>query len=242
MRRVALIAALVVGATAAPAAEAAKSYRFKADITVRQLVGWNQHFRENAWCGDDYHREYQGIGSGELKARMRGGRVTFRERGRYLMSNELRVPATRGALNQWTVQWVGNPENCPPNLPAAQEPDDGADCGPTRKGRLDAGLFVLRGRLSLLGSFDPAGANDPIPCPDPTAISGVAGRAGAAARRGVDDLIRNKRVRSIELGASVRNRKLKPKEVLVPGEGTDLISAGGDYDAMWKVKLTRIYP
>jgi hypothetical protein len=71
-------------------------------------------------------------------------------------------------------------------------------------------------------------------------VSVAASAAGPAKRRDVLDLIRSKRVRSIEPGASVTNKKLTSKELGAPGEGTDLRSAGGDYDALWKVKLMRI--
>jgi hypothetical protein len=235
------VAALVLLGTIAPGAEAAKSYRFKMSLTVRQLVGWNQHYRENEWCGQDYHREFEGLGSGDLRAKQTGGRITFKVKGGSLVSTEFRLPATRSALSDWNVYWAGVPENCPPGLPAAG-PDaiDTSDCGPTEKGKLRGQMFVQRGRLSLLGGFDPAGEPDPIGCPDPSGVSVAATVAGPAARRDVDDLIRSKRVRSIELGASVKNKKLTAKELGAPGAGTDLRSAGGDYDAMWKVKLTRI--
>jgi hypothetical protein len=240
-RAYAVLAVLIAAAIVVPAAQAAKTYRFKADVTVRQLVGWNQHFRDQAWCGDDYHRDFQGRGSGEIKARVRGARITFRPRRGYLESTEVRVPATAGALSDWAVSWVGTPEDCPPDLPAA-EPPDTSGCGPNKRGRLDASLIVIGGRLGLLGAFDPAGADDPVPCPDPTALSGVVSPAGAARRRNVDDLIRNRRVRSIELGASVKNKALGPEDMSLAGGGLSMLSAGGDYDAMWSVKLTRVYP
>ena len=242
MRRLlAGLGALVALGGVAPAAEAAKSYRFKVNLNVRQIVGWNQHYRENEWCGQDYHREFEGKGAGDLRARLTGGRVTFRVRNGGAVSTELKAPATRGALSDWNVYWAGIPENCPPGLPESG-PDaiDTSDCGPTVKGKLVSHLIVDRGRLALLAYFDPAGSPDPIGCPDPSGVSVAASAAGPAKRRDVLDLIRSKRVRSIELGASVKNKKLTPKELGAPGEGTDLRSAGGDYDALWKVKLTRI--
>jgi hypothetical protein len=243
MRRLLVaVAALAVLGAVAPSAEAAKTYRFKVSMTVHQVVGWNQHYRENEWCGQDYHREFKGLGSGDLSARLTGGRISFKAQGGRLVSTEFRVPATRGALSDWEVYWAGVPENCPPGLPpAGDQAIDTSDCGIPVKGRLRGQLFVQRGRLALFGAFDPAGEPDPIGCPDPSGISVAASAAGPATRRDVDDLIRSKRVRSIELGASVKNKKLTVKELGAPAEGTDLISAGGDYDARWKIKLTRIY-
>jgi hypothetical protein len=59
------------------------SYRFKVDLSVVQTTDWEQTVRHPApgdgYCGDrDVHYVYTGEGDGELKARIRGGRVTFR--------------------------------------------------------------------------------------------------------------------------------------------------------------------
>jgi len=103
-------------------------------------------------------------------------------------------------------------------------------------------LPIVGGRLALLGAFDPAAPDSEVLCPDPTAVSVAGAKAGAAKRRGVGDLITNRRVRSIELGSEVAAEDLKPSELSLPGSGTDLLSGSGIYDAMWKVRLTRIYP
>ena len=58
---------------------------------------------------------------------------------------------------------------CNPDLPAAVGPDL-SDCG-TRRGKLPSQLFVLRGRLVLLTSFQRAGNPSTPLCPDPTAVS-----------------------------------------------------------------------
>ena len=239
-RALAGVAALaVLGAVVPSSAGAAKAYRCKINISVLQTTGWNAHFREDAQCGEDYHRDYMGGGAGTLQGRLSGGRVTFRMRGGVLQSTSFNIPGSRRASNDWTVQWVGTPdESCPPNLPAAEEPDQ-RDCV-TRKGKLASELFVVGGRLALLTAFERAGSPDVPLCPDPTAVS-VTGAKPTPRRRDVDDLIRNKRVRSIELTASIVDKNISGKNLNLPTGGTTLLSGGGNYDAKWKVKLTRIY-
>jgi hypothetical protein len=238
-RALAVVAALVAVGAVVPSAGAA-TYRFKLDITVHQVTGWNAHFREDASCGEDYHREWMGGGSGLLKGTLKGARITFRSRGGSLSSSPFKIPGSRTARNDWTVQWVGTPdETCRPDLPAP-EPPDTRDCG-TRKGKLESQLFVFGGRLALLTAFERAGNPSTPLCSDPTAVS-VTGSKPTPRRRDVDDLIRNKRVRSIELAASVADVKIPGNKLNLPTGGTDLLSGGGNFDARWKVKLTRIYP
>jgi hypothetical protein len=239
MRQMLVGAAVMVALAAlAPSAGAAKAYRFKVDISVNQATGWSAHFREDAWCGADYHREWTGGGSGLLKGALRGGRITFRSRGGLLSSSSFNIPGSRSAHNDWTVQWVGTPDGtCRPDLPAPEKPDT-SDCG-KRKGKLASQLFVQRERLALLTAFERAGNPSTPLCPDPTAVS-VSGSKPTPARRHVDDLIRNKRVRSIELSASVADVAIPGKKLNLPTGGTDLLSGSGNYDARWKVKLTRI--
>ena len=237
-RTLAALAALLAVSVFAPGADAAKSYRFKMDISVYQVTGWSAHFREDAWCGQDYHREWTGTGSGLLKGSLRGGRITFRSRGRALSSSPFKVSGSRSAHNDWTVQWVGAPDGtCRPDLPAA-EPPDTSDCG-LRKGTLASQLVVFGGRLGLITAFERAGDPRTPLCSDPTAVS-VTGSKASPARRDVDDLIRNKRVRSIELSASVKDKNIPGRSLNLPTGGTDLLSGNGNYDARWKVKLTRI--
>lgn len=237
-RALACGAALIALGALAPAADAAKTYRFKLDITVYQATGWNAHFREDAVCGEDYHREWQGGGGGILKGSLRGARVTFRSRDGLLSSNDFNIPGSRTASNEWTVRYVGAPdESCPQGLPAPVAPDT-SDCG-TRKGRLASQLLVAGGRLGLLTAFERAGNPSTPLCPDPTAVS-VTGSKPTPPRRGVGDLIRDRRVRSIDLTASVKDRAIRGSALNLPTGGTDLISGGGNYDARWRVKLTRI--
>jgi hypothetical protein len=237
-RVIAGAAALVAMAAVAPGAEAAKTYRFKLDVSVLQTTGWTAHFREQSQCGEDYHRDYDGAGAGTLKGRLRGGRIAFRERGGLLQSTPFKIRGSRHATNEWTVQWVGAPDGtCPPNLPAAEAPDT-SDCG-TRAGVLDSQLFVQGGRLALLTAFERAGNPSTPLCSDPTAVS-VTGSKPRPKRRGVDDLIRNRRVRSIELTASLTDESIAGKNLNLPTGGTTLLSGGGNYDARWTVKLTRI--
>jgi hypothetical protein len=237
-RLLAGVAGVVTVAAFAPAAGAATTHRFKLDVSVYQATGWTAHFREDAVCGEDYHRDWQGGGSGTLRGSLKGARITFRSSGGFLSSSDFNIPGTRTAKNDWTVQYLGSPdESCPPNLPAAVPPDT-QDCG-TRKGRLASQLFVAGGRLALLTAFERSGNPTTPLCSDPTAVS-VTGSKPRPARRDVGDLIRNKRVRSIELTASIVDKKIPGSALNLPTGGTDLLSGGGNFDARWKVKLTRI--
>jgi hypothetical protein len=237
-RLLAVLAVLVAAAAVVPSAEAAR-YRFKMNISVLQSTGWSAHFREEARCGEDYHRDYVGGGAGTLRGSLKGGRVTFRSMRGGLQSSAFKIPGSRRASNEWTVQWMGAPdESCPPDLPAAEAPDT-SDCV-TRKGTLQSQLFVLGGRLGLVTAFERAGNPAAPLCPDPTAVS-VTGSKPTPKRRDVDDLIRNKRVRSIELTASLVDKNIAGKDLNLPLGSSTLLSGNGNYDAKWSVKLTRIY-
>ena len=49
----------------------------------------------DAYCGDrDVHYVYKGEGGGQLKAKIRGGRVTFSGTKRFLQSSEIKVPGS----------------------------------------------------------------------------------------------------------------------------------------------------
>jgi hypothetical protein len=100
---------------------------------------------------------------------------------------------------------------------------------------------VLGGRLGLLTAFERAGIPAAPLCPDPTAVS-VTGSKPTPKRRDVDDLIRNKRVHTIELTASLVDKNIAGKDLNLPLGSSTLLSGGGNYDAKWSVKLTRIYP
>jgi hypothetical protein len=97
--------------------------------------------------------------------------------------------------------------------------------------------MLQRGRLWPVGAFQDPGLPK---CPDSSVKTAALGAAGPAARGDVDDLIRNKRVRSIELRASKQRRKLGPLDIATPGAVFENIAASGTYSASWKVKLTRI--
>jgi hypothetical protein len=239
MRRLlAGLAALAALAAVVPSAQAARSYRFNLNISVLQSTGWTAHFREDAQCGEDYHRDYQGGGAGTLRGSLKGARVTFRMSDGLLQSTDFNIPGSRRASNDWTVQWLGAPdESCPPGLPAAEAPDT-SDCG-LRKGKLASQLFVAGGRLTLLTAFERAGNPSTPLCPDPTAVS-VTGSKPRPRRRDVGDLITNRRVRSIELTASLKDKAIPGKSLNLPTGSTTLLSGGGNFDARWKVKLTRI--
>jgi hypothetical protein len=244
---VTLLSVLVAMLASAASAPAAEVHRFKMDLTVRNSVDWHQSYRESAWCGQDYRRQYEGTGHAGLSVRVTGRRIAFTVRrspviGPYLVSSEFRVPAIRTAPAPWTAFWAGTPgEDCPTDLPAADaDAHDTSGCGPARKGRLLAQLNFVRGRMWLSGAFGPPGGGA-IVCADPSDISVRAGTAGPSARRRLLRLIRAESVPTIRSGARVRDRALAAKDLafLPSGAEPELRSPGGRYSAVWKLTLTR---
>lgn len=246
LRRIAVLAGAFVGLSAAASgAQAAEVHRFKLDLTMEQSAEWHQSYRDREWCGQDYHRELTGTGSGVLSGTLSGGRVKFTVRrspviGTHAVSSVIRFPATRTALATWSGYWAGTPEGCPADLPSTSEGwFDTSDCGPTRGGRIFGQLNVVRGRMWLSGTYDPPGAD--ILCADPTDVSAEPGIAGPSASRKVIGLLRSKR-RTIRVGAAFAGKRLAAKDMafLPEGSGNELRDAGGEADARWKVTLTRI--
>jgi hypothetical protein len=244
----ALLSVLVAMLASAASAPAAEVHRFKMDLTVRNSVDWHQSYRERAWCGQDYHREYEGTGHAGLSVRVTGKRIGFTVRrspviGTYLVSTAFRVPAIRTAQAQWAAFWAGTPgDDCPAGLPAADaDAPDTSACGPARNGRLWAQLNVVRGRMWLSGSFGPPDGGS-IVCDDPSWISVKAGTAGPSARRRLLRPIRAESVPIVRSGARVRDAALAAEDLdFTPsGAGNELRSAGGRYSAAWKLTLTRI--
>ena len=109
--------AAVMLAGLAPAGADAASYRFKVDLSVVQTTDWAQTVRHPApgdgYCGTgDVYYVYTGEGDGRLKARIRGGRVTFRGTRRTLQSTEIKVPGTVVSnASDHTVAMQGVPDD-----------------------------------------------------------------------------------------------------------------------------------
>ena len=228
-----------------PDVASAKSYRFKVDLTVFQDTDWTRHeVRHPApgdgYCGDrDVHYVYKSSGGGQLKAKIRGGRVTFRGTRRFLQSSEIKVPGTvLTDADPYTVEMVGFPdEGCevPPPPPFT---NGGEGCNPLvrRPGTARSFLLVLKGRLNLTGGFY---RRDGKACSDPSGYTGVLGFGGRPARKDVNDLIVNKRVRSIELSASDSDT-FTAKKLSSFGANSETLVGEGKGKARWNVKLTRI--
>ena len=244
--RMPLLLALACG-LALPAAAEGASYRFKVDISVTQTTDWAQTVRHprigGGYCGADrdVHYRYKGEGDGQLKLKVRGARVTFRNRSAFMQSTEVKVPGTVVAdPSGYEITMAGTPDQGCDVPPPLQPPiGDRAGCNPLvrRPGTARTFLLVMRGRLQLTGGFS---RRDKKPCPDPSLYTGLPGYAGRASRRDVDALIANKRVRSIELSASNRDR-FGLKDLSSFGANSDVLEASGTGAASWKVKLTRIY-
>jgi hypothetical protein len=76
-------------------------------------------------------------------------------------------------------------------------------------------------------------------CADPSLYTGVLGFAGRPKRNDVNDLIVNKRVRSIELSA-FDSTKFTCKNLSDFGANSQCVEGYGKGTASWHVKLTRM--
>jgi hypothetical protein len=236
------IAVIAIAAMAIPGAADAASYKFKVNLSIVQTTDWAQKVRHPApgdgYCGDrDVHYVYTGEGDGQLKARIVGGRVTFRGTRRQMQSTEIKVPGTVIAnASDYTIAREGVPdENCevppPPAFPVGE-------CNPLvrRPGVARSFLLAIGGRLSLTGGFY---RRDRKGCADPSLYTGALGFGGRPSRKDVNDLIANKRVRSIELAAS-DTTKFGLKNLSDFGANSKLLEGSGKGVASWRVKLVRI--
>lgn len=236
------IAVLAIAITATPAAAEAASYRFKVNLTVVQTTDWAQTVRHPApgdgYCGErDVHYVYTGDGDGQLKAKLIGGRVTFRGTRRQMQSTEIKVPGTVVSnASPYSIAREGTPDEfCevppPPPFPVGE-------CNPLvrRPGVARSFLLALGGRLTLTGGFY---RRDGKGCADPSLYTGVLGFGGRPARRDVNTLIANKRVRSIELSAS-DTTPFGLKNLSDFGGNSKLLAGSGKGEARWSVKLVRV--
>jgi hypothetical protein len=227
-----------------PSVAAAATHRFKVNLTVVQTTDWDHKVRHPApgdgYCGDrDVHYVYSASGDGELRAKVRGARVRFRGTRTQLQSSEIRVPGkVLSDHTSYTIERQGVPdENCDVPPPPTFPPGEG--CNPLVRwpGVARSFLMVLRGRLTLTGGFYRRDATKA--CGDPSGYTGVLGFGGRPGRRDVNALITNKRVRSIELGAS-DTTAFGLKDLMSFGANSETIGAGGTGKARWSVKLTRL--
>ena len=229
--------ATAVALIAAVPAQAARSYRFKLDLSVYQESDWTLRWAFPRECR--YGRyEYSGEGNGYLSARIRGARITFPGTG-LLQSTQFRA---RGfAVNDG--EWKGPTPFGEPSRCVSREPptEDTSGCNPLvrRRGTARSALLVARGRLYLLGGFYRDGGNR-VACPDPTYYTGAVHGGGPQGRGDLDRLIRNPRVRSIQLSVS-RTRRFGLADFRDPaGANTRALAGSGTGKARWSVKLTRI--
>jgi len=226
-----------------PDVAGAKTYRFKVDLTVFQDTDWTEHVRHpapgDAYCGErDVHYVYKSEGGGQLKAKLRGGRVTFSGTKRFLQSSEIKAPGTvLSDAAPWSVEMVGFPDEfCEVPPPPPFENGDGCHPLIRHPGTARSFLLVQKGRLILTGGFY---RRDKKACSDPSLYTGVLGEGGRPARRDVNDLITNKRVRSIELSASDSD-VFTEKNLSSFGANSETVFGSGKGVARWSVKLTRL--
>jgi hypothetical protein len=222
----------------------AASYRFKVDLTVFQDTDWTEQVRHpapgDAYCGErDVHYVYNSEGGGQMKAKIRGGRVTFKGPKRFLQSSEIKVPGTvLSDSAPWRVEMVGTPdEGCEvPPPPLFTNGEEGCHPLIRRAGTARSFLLVQKGRLILTGGFY---RRDKRACSDPSGYTGVVGLGGRPARRDVNDLITNKRVRSIQLSASDKD-VFTAKKLSSFGANSETVFGSGKGVARWSVTLTRL--
>src|SRR4051812_4730679 len=101
---VALTAAVTI--TAAAPATAAKSWKYRVDVTVKQKTDWNMAVRwpRDGFCGSaDVHYVYRGNGDGDLTTKVRHKRTTFRRVDGLLESTEITMPGTVFSDAEWSV-------------------------------------------------------------------------------------------------------------------------------------------
>ena len=226
-----------------PDVAGAKTYRFKVDLTVFQDTDWTEHVRHpapgDAYCGErDVHYVYKSEGGGQLKAKLRGGRVAFSGTKRFLQSSEIKAPGTvLSDAAPWSVEMVGFPDEfCEVPPPPPFENGDGCHPLIRHPGTARSFLLVQKGRLILTGGFY---RRDKKACSDPSLYTGVLGEGGRPARRDVNDLITNKRVRSIELSACDSD-VFTEKNLSSFGANSETVFGSGKGVARWSVKLTRL--
>jgi hypothetical protein len=226
-----------------PSAAQAASYRFKVNLSMVQTTDWAQTVQHPApgegYCQNDVHWVYSGEGDGQLKAKVVGARVTFKGTRRALQSTEIKVPGTViSNASDYTISQVGVPEDGCTLPPPPASPRTGDGCNPLvrRPGTARSFLLVIGGRLNLTGGFY---RRDKKACADPSLYTGALGFGGRPKQGDVNDLIVNKRVRSIELSAS-DSTKFGVKDLSDFGANSKGLTGSGKGTASWHVKLTRI--
>jgi hypothetical protein len=244
MRKGILLVALTATATgvAAAPAHAAKSWKYRADITIVQKSDWAETVRwpRDGFCGSaDVHYVYKGSGDGDLEAKVRGKRTTFRNVRGVLQSSEIRVPGEVFSDATWSVARQNQPTQGCDVPPPIAVPMDGCNPLVRKRGTGRVALVVIRGRLNLIGGFyyrDPKQI-----CGDPTGYTGLLGVAGPVrSRKDVDDRIKSKRTKSIKL-TSRRTQTFTSKDFEDGfGANTRGLDGSGSGTARWTVKLTRI--
>jgi hypothetical protein len=234
---------VTVAALLAPGAAYGASYKFKVDLSITQDTDWAHTVRHprsvtESYCGSrDVHYVYSGEGDGLLKAKLRGGRITFRNVAGW-MSTEMKVPGTVISNAAYTYAREGVPdEGCevPPPLDTAKMV---GTCTPLvrQPGTARSFFLVQRGKLVLTGGFY---RKDKKACADPSLYTGVVGFGGKPRRNDLNKLIPNKRVRSIELSAA-NDTVFTAKTLSDFGANTASLTGSGKGKASWKVKLTRV--
>jgi hypothetical protein len=227
-----------------PSAAQAASYKFKVTLSTVQTTDWAQTVRHPApgdgYCGErDVHWEYRGDGDGQLKAKIVGGRVTFKGTKKVLQSSEIKMPGTVVSdHSDYTITQVGTPDpGCDlPSPPPPPHPTEACGALARRPGIARSHLLVFGGRLTLTGGFY---RRDKQACADPSLYTGLLGYGGRPKRRDVNDLIVNRRVRSIELSSS-DTTKFTAKNLSDFGANSKSLEGSGEGKASWHVKLTRI--
>lgn len=237
------LAAAGIGAGTGTGTAEAASYHFKVALTISQSADWAQTVRHpragEGYCGSrDVHYVYSGEGDGLLKARVRT-RVTFKGTSELMQSTGFRVPGTVITNSDYTVARQGTPdEGCevPPPPPLGASPDGACNPLVRRRGVARSFLLAVRGRLSLTGAFV---RNDKLACADPSVYTAGVGFGGRPSRRDVNALIARKRVRSIELVARDKG-PFGLRDLSDFGANSTPLTASGQGDASWRIKLTRI--
>lgn len=247
-RRALAAAALAMLLTALMAAGGAsiadaRSYKFKLDISIKQSVSWQSGWKSHEICGT-YRHVYKGDGSGGFTVTGKRIPVTFKSMRGGLSTTDFAIPNHNVRRNSsYTISGEGDPgHGCMADL--SPTPIDTSKCGAYKYKSRDKrfALLVIGGRLAPFGSIDD---RMDAKCPDETSWSVVTKGGASKQRKDVDKLIKNPRVRSIELSAGRAasgdpdDPDLTAKDFFLLGD-QDTVTGFGFASYKWSVKLTRV--
>ena len=249
--RAALTLAVAAALCAAPAAEG-KTYRFKADVFIQQSAYWAAWLTsypckpEGRQGWESHRRILEGSGGGFFKAKQNGLTITFRDGPGGVASDPFALKSvTQDRSATFKARYDGAvPENC--TNPVKDRPVDTSTCGTNAfSSKLRTWtLMTPGGRLTPFGAPEDRFEGK---CPDPSRWLTVF-YGGGSKRKDVHRLIRDKKVRKIELSGP--GGFFDPKGLTTGWTQVALSKANAFHETYddssngnavyrWRIKLTR---